>query len=282
VPYVNLDGFSFDTVVLASFVSADGGKTASASFLISQSEFHQPNSSCPQLAGRAIRADLPLPSAQLDGSGKIYAVWADCRFEPQCNTGDLVLSTSTDGQAWSAVRRIPISPVGSTEDVFLPGLGVDRSTSGNGARLGLVYNYYTNGNCDGIANNCDLNVGFVSSTNGGRTWSTQEQIAGPMKLTWLPNTSQGFMTGDYFATAIVNGSDDAFPAFAVAQSPSGSVLDEFMATTANENLRLRGGDQPSGEEGSTATRLLSCSPPSAAAGGELPQRQPTLRQHKTY
>jgi hypothetical protein len=49
-----------------------------------------------------------------------------------------------------------------------------------------------------------------------------------MSLTWLPNTSQGFMVGDYISTSFSGA--PAYPAFALANAPSGSLLDEGTYT----------------------------------------------------
>src|ERR687883_404271 len=72
----------------------------------------------------------PLPSAEISGDGKIYVVWEDCRFRASCSTNDLVFVTSTNGTTFSPVQRIPIDPTSSTVDHFIPGVGVDRNTSG--------------------------------------------------------------------------------------------------------------------------------------------------------
>jgi hypothetical protein len=53
------------------------------------------------------------------------------------------------------------------------------------------------------------------------------QVAGPMTLSWLANTSQGRMVGDYISTSIRNGAN-AFPVIAVALAPSGSTFNEAM------------------------------------------------------
>ena len=66
----------------------------------------------------------------------------------------------------SPVVRIPIDPTTSGIDHFIPGLAVDRSTGGATTRLGLTYHYYPVSNC---GQNCQLRVGFISSTNGGTT-----------------------------------------------------------------------------------------------------------------
>jgi hypothetical protein len=72
-----------------------------------------------------------------------------------------------------------------------------------------------------------LDIGFVSSTNGGTSWSAATQLAGPMNLSWLPNTSQGRMFGDYISTSVPNGGN-AYPILAVATAPTGSTFDLSM------------------------------------------------------
>jgi hypothetical protein len=110
-------------------------------------------------------------------------------------------------------------------DHFIPGIGVDRSTAGASARIGLTYYFYPNRSCS--AATCQLDVGFISSTNGGASWSAATQLAGPMTLSWLANTSQGRMVGDYISTSVRNGTN-AYPIIAVANAPSGSTFDEAM------------------------------------------------------
>jgi hypothetical protein len=236
----------FETTLL-SFRSTDGGKTWSRTVLAAQ------------ILAAPDPGNLrsgPLPSAEIDSSGKVYVVWEDCRFEVGCNApgvpNDLVMTTSTDGLHWTLVKRIPIDPVGSGVDHFIPGLAVDRTTSGSSAHLGLAYYYYPNVNC--TVATCQLDVGFVSSTNGGASWSKAEQLAGPMKLIWLPLTTQGFMVGDYISTSIVPGDDDATPVFAVAFPPTGTSscsnlttgapgqhCHESMFTTPEDLLKMSGG-----------------------------------------
>jgi hypothetical protein len=196
-----------------------------------------------------------LPSAEMDKSGVVYVVWSDCRFEAFCSapigTNDLLLISSTDGIHWTPPKRIPIDSVGSGADHFIPGLAVDRSTSGGSVHLGLAYYYFPTSNC--TTSTCQLNVGFISSTNGGASWSAAEQLAGPMTLTWLPLTSGGFMVADYISTSIVPGDDDATPIFAVAKAPTpppncsgskgqpGSHCNEATFTTPEDLLKIVGG-----------------------------------------
>jgi hypothetical protein len=123
---------------------------------------------------------------------------------------------------------VPIDATSSTVDHFIPGIGVDRSTSGAGARLGLAYHYYPTAACS--ATTCRLNVGYVSSTNGGTSWSAATNVAGPMTLSWLANTSQGRMVGDYISTSVLppGSGGRAWPTIAVASAPTSGVFDEAM------------------------------------------------------
>jgi hypothetical protein len=220
----------FETALL-SIVSKDGGKTWSRVHLAAQTLSSR-------VAGN-LRTG-PLPSAEVDGKGKVYVTWQDCRFEaPNCAFNDIVMTTSADGVHWSPVKRIPADPLGSGVDHFIPGLAVDNSTAGAHARLGLAFYYYPNAACD--PNTCELNVGFVSSTNGGASWSAKQQLGGPMKVTWLANTSQGVMVGDYISTSIPATEADAAPVFALAHAPSGTVFDEATYTTSGALGKISGG-----------------------------------------
>jgi hypothetical protein len=215
---VPIVGFAGNKYLILSFVSTDGGASWGKTNQVTKVAFHNP-------AG-GLRSDIPLPSAEIDASGTVYVAWSDCRFEAGCTASDLVFSTSSDGKNWSAITRIPLDPIGSGVDHFLPGLAVDRTTSGSSAHLALVFYYYPNANC--TAATCQLDVGTSTSADGGATWSSNAQAAGPMTLSWLPNTSQGRMVGDYFSTSFAGGS--AYPAFAVASAPTSGGSDCQTAT----------------------------------------------------
>jgi hypothetical protein len=212
---------------MQSFMSTNGGKSWGNLVTISTQTDHQVEGN--------MRSE-PLPSAEIDGSGTVYVAWHDCRFESGCSTNDIVYSTSSDGTHWSTVQRVPTNPVGSGEDNFIPGIAVDKSTSGSSAHIAVTYYFFPNANC---SNNCQLEVGYVSSTNGGSTWSASTKLAGPMNPTWLANTNQGRMVGDYISTSILaNG--NAFPVFAVAKANKGSKFNEAMYT-AKGGLPVTGG-----------------------------------------
>ena len=193
-------------------ISTDGGVKFGQAFLITSiAAADDPGN---------VRSD-PLPSAEISGDGTIYVVWEDCRFRAGCpaagTPNDLVYVKSSNGSAWSAVQRIPIDAVTSTVDHFIPGVGVDRATSGASTHVGVAYYFYPNTNCTFAT--CRLAVGYISSANGGSSWSAPTQLAGPMTMSWLADTSQGRMVGDYISTSF--GSDGlAHPVFALARVPS--------------------------------------------------------------
>jgi hypothetical protein len=169
--------------------------------------------------------DLGFPSAAVDAGGTVYVAWADCRFRAGCHNNDIVLAKSTSETTWAAPVRVPIDATTSTADHFTPGIGVDPATSGAGAHIGLTYYFYPKASCS--APTCQLDSGFISSANGGATWSAPTQLAGPMKLSWLPATDQGQMFGDYISTSVlVNGK--AFTVLPVAQAPTGATFHQAM------------------------------------------------------
>jgi hypothetical protein len=170
----------------------------------------------------------PLPSAEVDGAGRVYVVWQDCRFRTGCPRNDIVMTTTTDGFTWTPVVRIPIDQTSSTVDHFIPGIAVDRGSSGSSARLGLGYYYYPQSICS--SGTCQLTMGFTSSTDGGTTWTPARQVSGPMSLSWIANTSQGPMVGDYVSTSFAGGK--AIPVFAVAKPLDAGSFRERAAAAA--------------------------------------------------
>jgi hypothetical protein len=148
--------------------------------------------------------------------------WQDCRFRPKCSANDIVFSTSTNGVDWSAVTRVPIDPVSSGRDHFIPGLAVDRATSGANAHVALTYYFYPDTTCTG---GCRLEVGAITSPDGGAHWGDATQLAGPMALSQIAFTSQGPMVGDYISTSFSGGRATSLFPVGHAQ-PSASTFDE--------------------------------------------------------
>jgi len=206
---------------MQAFTSTDGGVSWGSSFTIANVNTFQGVSSLRSVG-------LPLPSTGIDKSGKLYVVWSDCSFRSGCSTNDLVMSTSTNGTKWTAPARIPIDGLKSTVDHFIPGLGVDRATSGKTAHLTSTYYYYPQADC--TDSTCEIHVGFTTSSNGGKTWTAGKDVgAGPMKISWLPASQNGPMLADYLSSSYVNGK--AFGVFMVAKAPSGGLFNEAAYTT---------------------------------------------------
>ena len=194
---------------MEAFNSTDGGNTWSTPIVISSVSYHTP-------AG-GIRAPLPGPSVEVRTPGLIIVAWGDCRFEPSCNANDIVFSTSGNGTSWTPVTRIPLDPIGSGVDHFLPGIAVQPQATTNTtlAHFALGYYFYPVSNCN--SSTCRLNVGFSFSI-GGANWSPPQTLAGPMQLAWLANTNQGRMVGDYMSTSYSG--VNAFPVYDAAVMPN--------------------------------------------------------------
>jgi hypothetical protein len=208
VPFESLNG------TISAFSSDNGGASWSKAVTISHIRFHG-------VAGN-LRTS-PLPTAEIAADGRVFVAWEDCRFRKGCTANDIVFSTSTDGANWSAVARIPIDDVNSGVDHFIPGLAVDPTTSGSSTKLALTYYFYPDTTCAG---GCQLDVGYISSPDGGAHWSAPTQLAGPMTLAQIAQTSQGPMVGDYISTSISGGR--ATTVFAIGKPATTAAFDEAM------------------------------------------------------
>jgi hypothetical protein len=211
VPILGFNGY------VIAFTSANGGKTWTKAVNVATYTSHAE-------AGSLRSAGLV--SSAVDAAGKVYVMWPDCRFRTNCSSNDIVYSTSGTGTTWTTVKRVPIDAVTSTVDHFITGAAIAPGTKGAKAHIALAYYSYTVSNC---GNNCSLNVGFIQSSTAGSTWTAAETLAGPMQLSWLPNTFSGTMVADYISVGFAGGK--AFPVFAVAQAKTGSLFHEAIYTT---------------------------------------------------
>ena len=119
-----------------------------------------------------------------------------------------------------------------TQDTFIPGIAVDRTTSGGSIKVSVGYYFYPNVNCSEAT--CQLAVGYISSTNGGTSWSAPTVLRGPMTMDWLPNTTQGRMVGDYISSSF-DAAHLAHPVFAEAYAPPSG---DCVTSTPNCNQPL--------------------------------------------
>lgn len=212
VPYLPGGG------AILAFTSSNGGATWSSSVTAAPEADHQ-------VAGN-LRTS-PLPSARVDAGGTVYVVWQDCSFRTSCSANDIVMTTSTDGKHWTAVARIPIDATTSGVDHFIPGIAVEPTTSGASAHIGLAYYFYPHANCS--TQTCMLQLGYISSKDGGATWGRAIALGSPIKLAWIASTDQGSMVGDYIAATFAG--VDVHVAASQALKP-GTNVDQFLATNA--------------------------------------------------
>jgi hypothetical protein len=189
---------------IIAYQSTNGGASWTAPVLVASAIVHDPAAN--------LRSDA-LPSAEIDGAGNVYVVWQDCRFRKGCGSNDIVISSSSNGTTWTAPARVPIDSTTSGVDHFIPGLGVDRGTSGAAARLGLTYYGYASARC---GHKCGLQVGYVQSNDAGAHWGSAVQVVPPFSISLVPDTTQGRMVGDYISTSWSNGR--AFSATPVAHA----------------------------------------------------------------
>jgi hypothetical protein len=93
----------------------------------------------------------------------------------------------------------------------------------------VTYYFYASGSTS-------LQVGFLSSTNAGSTWSTPTTIFGgtsAFPTTWASTTSQGRMVGDYISSSY--GTDNlAHGVYDVAYTPT-TGSSSSCSTTALDN-----------------------------------------------
>jgi len=172
-------------------LSTDGGASFSAAIRVAPLSFRN---------SAGLRAP-PLLSAEVGVGGTVAMAWPDCGARAHCDENDLVFSKSSDGVSWTPPAVIPLGP----GNHVLPGLAADPSRPG---RLALAY-YTDSGR--------KLDVGLVSSTDGGVTWTRPVRLS-PERMSFKRIAqSGGAMVGDYISTSFANGR--AVPVFALAQPP---------------------------------------------------------------
>jgi hypothetical protein len=208
MPYLGFNGGIY------SVVSTDGGGSFGAATLVSTILQARPT---------GMRAPA-IPSAEVDASGRVFVTWHTSSM--QGGPTLLFLASTTNGVTWTAPTAVPtgVAPA----DRFLPGLGVDATTSGPGARLAIVY--YSLGPFPCAVEVCRLRAELVYSSTAGRVWSDPVILSPQMELAWIANTTDGRMVGDYFSTAFVGGGV-AVPIFAAAGPVQGFHFNQAMFST---------------------------------------------------
>jgi hypothetical protein len=173
-----------------------------------------------------------VPTVATDARGRVYAAWHSCRFRRPCRGNDVVLALSSDGTRWRAPRRLPLDRRGNH---VLPGLAIAPAVRGRGVRLGLAYYTIAGTRCRPAR--CRITPYFVSSANGGRTWSRPLRLHPPMRFTWLPESPRGeAFVADTISTAFVG--TTAWPAVVVAKPPSRGKLHVTVAVARVRRAEL--------------------------------------------
>jgi hypothetical protein len=168
----------------------------------------------------------PFVSAEVDGGGRIWAAWSDCRFTPDCDVDDIVLTSSADGVSWTEPTRVP-GLTGLAHVV--PGLGVDPTTSGSTTRLAVIsYAVPPDGGCGlGFVTCATADVVLASSATAGRTWRQPRRLdPRPMRLDWMADGEIGAFLGDYISLSWIGGRP--VPVFALARPPVGGGLRQAL------------------------------------------------------
>lgn len=213
---------------IRAFVSDDGGQTYGRSRPVSQ----LPVWGSPS----ALHRGPVLVSAAVDRRGRIYVLTISCVFRSACTSDDLTLITSQDGRRWDEPRRIPLARRSGPLSALGGGIDADLRTGGRKAAIGIYFYALTDGACTSAE--CRVRAGFVSSRNGGRTWSRPTWLGQAHSLGWYPETSGGFMIGDYLSTSVVGGR--AVSVFGLARAPMDGLL-RVGAYTVTGGLPIDGG-----------------------------------------
>lgn len=199
IPVVQPDGalhllFWSGRTGMVSVPSRDGGVTLGEPVVISDLQARDT---------RPLRAP-PLIAADVDASGRVVAVWHDCRFRARCVANDVVVSRSADGAAWSQPARVT-----SGRNAAIPTIGVEPGTG----RLAVAYYAIQR---DGV------DAELVTSADGVR-WSAPQRLSPRrMPLTWMPGTTLGRMLADYIGVTWARGRP--LVVYALASPPRGGEL----------------------------------------------------------
>ncbi|MCP9485436.1 MAG: glycoside hydrolase [Gaiellaceae bacterium MAG52_C11] len=218
---------------LAAVRSRDGGATLEAPVRVSPID---------AFAVSGLRLPV-LPSVDVDRTGRIWVAWHDCRLRRACLGNDVVASTSTDGIAWTAPRRVTNGPTAA-----IPAIAVDPLS----AKLAILYY---------AVRPTGIDAELVESTNGGATWSKPRRLsAETMQRAWIPATTQGRMLADYISVSY--GAGGPLAVWALASEPAGGELRQAIFATRSEPPTDRWDARSSSARGSSQSPTGSAPRPS--------------------
>jgi hypothetical protein len=201
---------------VAATRSTDGGASFSAATHVSALRTENPV---------GMRAP-PLVSADVDLSGAVRVVWADCRFDDQCRSNDVVVAVSRDGVSWAPPVLVPtgVHTARVRTDAMLPAVAVDGTS--------VAVAYYTLPQPNGCAQySCRGLDAWVVVQRGGR-WARPQRISPQaMPLAWLADGGIGAMVGDYVSVSWSGGRP--FAVVALATEPEAGTLRQAVYAVAS-------------------------------------------------
>jgi hypothetical protein len=186
---------------IAASRSPDGGATWGAPARIADVR-----NACPIRGFRA----FPLPAADVDRNGRIWATWHDCA--PGTSTNAVFVATSDDGISWTA-------PSAATRgrNAILPAIGID-PTSG---RVAIAYMR---------SGSSGVDVELVESQGAATGFRAPRRLsAQSMPFQWMPNTTSGRMLGDYISVHYARGLPLVL--WVLASEPVGASLRQAVYAT---------------------------------------------------
>ena len=187
---------------IGSALSVDGGLTFGSPVTVSEIEARP---------ARGLRL-FPLPSADVDPSGRLWVTWHDCRFSGNCTSNSVVVATSPDGRSWTTPSRVTTG-----RNAMLPAVGI-HPTSG---RAAFLYHVVQPGNL--------VDVELVEMGPDGRRSTPRRLSAQTMRPSWMPTTVSGRMLADYVSVHYAG--DRPLAIWVLASEPVGSSLRQAVYAT---------------------------------------------------
>jgi hypothetical protein len=187
---------------IESSVSTDGGATFATPIVVSNVTTHP---------DRGLRFP-PLPGADVDASGRVWATWHDCRFSAGCVSNSVVVSSSADGRTWSGPTAVT-----RARDAVIPSIGIDPASG----RAAIAYY---------VIRNAGIDLELVESNAGAGSWGAPRRVsAQTMHVDWLPNTVSGRMLADYISLHYAAGRP--LVVWALASEPVRGLLHQAIYAT---------------------------------------------------
>ncbi len=183
--------------------SPDGGTTFAGPVTVGPTRGTRP---------RGLRM-VPIPTADVDDTGRLLAVWPACVTRQICTGNDVVLSSSRDGATWSAPRRISRGA-----DALIPAIAAGPAGS-------LAVAYYAR-------RAAGVDAWLIRSTDGGVSWGRAQRLSPQtMALRTIADTNQGRMLADYVSVSWADARPVAVMSLTSPPS-SGAFEQSIVAATA--------------------------------------------------